>query len=60
MPAIKALTEQNIAAEATALASALKAPGHAVAVLDMQQLTMPGGVLDRLRSRGLTVSAPQP
>jgi uncharacterized protein YbaP (TraB family) len=60
MPTVKALTEQNIAAEATALASALKAPGHAVAVLDLQQLTMPGGVLDRLRSRGLTVSPPQP
>ena len=57
MPTVKALAEQNVAAEATARASALTAPGHTVAVLDLQQLTMPGGVLDRLRARTDGVSA---
>jgi hypothetical protein len=60
MPGFKALNERNLAAEATALASALKAPGRSVAVLDLEPLAAPGGVLDRLRSRGLAVSGPLP
>ena len=60
MPTVKALSERNLTAEAAALASALKAPGRSVALFDLEQLAMPGGVLDRLRSRGLIVAGPLP
>jgi uncharacterized protein YbaP (TraB family) len=60
MPGVKALNERNLEAEASALAAALKAPGRSVAVLDLQQLAMPHGVLDRLRAQGLAVSGPLP
>ena len=60
MPGMKALSERNLALEAGAVAAALKAPGRSLAVFDLPQLTMAGGVLDRLRARGLVVSGPLP
>jgi len=60
MPQLKALDERNLAAESAAVAQALTQPGRTVAVFDLQRLTMPGGVLDRLRERGLSVSGPMP
>jgi uncharacterized protein YbaP (TraB family) len=60
MPGLQAQTERGIADQASALADALKQPGHAVAVLNQQQLTMPNGVFDRLKARGLTVAGPLP
>jgi uncharacterized protein YbaP (TraB family) len=60
MPQLKMLNDRLIGSEAQAVADALKRPGHAVAVFDLGATVMPGGVLDRLRARGLTVSAPMP
>jgi uncharacterized protein YbaP (TraB family) len=37
---------------------ALKTPGHAVAVVPLRTLLAQGGVLDQLRSKGLTVTTP--
>jgi uncharacterized protein YbaP (TraB family) len=60
MPAMKSLNARNLDAEARAVAVALAEPGRSVAVFDLQQLTMPGGVFERLRAQGLTVSGPLP
>ncbi|MDR3512904.1 MAG: TraB/GumN family protein [Caulobacteraceae bacterium] len=60
VPQLKALNERNLTADAAAVAEALRAPGRTVAVFDLQQLTMPDGILERLRARGLTVSGPTP
>jgi uncharacterized protein YbaP (TraB family) len=60
MPGMKALSERNLALEAGAVAAALRAPGRSLAVFDLPQLTMTGGVLDRLRARGLVVAGPLP
>ncbi len=42
-----------------AIASALKKPGKAVAVIELRSLLTEGGVLDRLRAKGFTVTAPE-
>jgi uncharacterized protein YbaP (TraB family) len=60
MPQLKTLNDRLIGSEAEAVADALKRPGHMVAVFDLGATVMPGGVLDRLRARGLSVSAPLP
>jgi uncharacterized protein YbaP (TraB family) len=60
MPQLKTLNDRLMGEEAQAIADALKRPGHAVAVFDLGATVMPGGVLDRLRAHGLTVSAPMP
>ena len=41
-----------------AIASALKKPGKAVAVIELRSLLTEGGVLDRLRAKGFTVVTP--
>lgn len=60
MPQMKAMNDRNLAAESGAIAQALGQPGRTVAVFDLQRLTMPNGVLDHLRARGLQVSGPMP
>jgi uncharacterized protein YbaP (TraB family) len=60
MPQLKSLNDRLVGEEAEAVADALKHGGKTVAVFDLGATTMPGGVLDRLRARGLTVSAPAP
>ncbi len=40
------------------ITAALKIPGHAIAVVQLRPLLSQGGVLDRLRSAGLTVKTP--
>jgi uncharacterized protein YbaP (TraB family) len=60
MPGVKALNDHNLAAEAGAVANALNAPGRTLAVFDLQRMTMSGGILERLRARGLSVSGPLP
>lgn len=60
MPGVKALNDRNLAAEAGAVANALNAPGRTIAVFDLQRMTMQGGILERLRARGLSVAGPQP
>ena len=47
------MNDRLIGEEAQAVADALKRRGHTVAVFDLGATTMPGGVLDRLRARGL-------
>ena len=42
-----------------AITSALKKPGKAVAVIELRSLLTQGGVLDRLRAKGFTVTAPE-
>jgi uncharacterized protein YbaP (TraB family) len=42
-----------------AITSALKKPGKAVAVIELRSLLAEGGVLDRLRAKGFTVTAPE-
>jgi uncharacterized protein YbaP (TraB family) len=42
-----------------AITSALKKPGKAVAIIELRSLLTQGGVLDRLRAKGLTVVAPE-
>ena len=42
-----------------AITSALKKPGKAVAVIELRSLLTEGGVLDRLRAKGFTVTAPE-
>ena len=58
MPALKSLNDRLIGEEAQAIADALHRPGHSVAVFDLGATTMPGGVLDRLRAKGVSVPAP--
>lgn len=60
MPQLKALNDRLIGYEAQTVADWLKKPGRTVAVFDLGAVTMPGGVLDRLRARGLQVSGPIP
>lgn len=43
----------------SAISSALKKPGKAVAVIELRSLLTQGGVLDRLRAKGFTVTAPE-
>jgi len=59
-PGMARLRAQGLAGEAQAIAAALKAPGRSIAVLDLQGLTAPAGVFDRLRASGLSVQGPQP
>jgi hypothetical protein len=42
-----------------AITSALKKPGKSVAVIELRSLLTQGGVLDRLRAKGFTVTAPE-
>ncbi len=42
-----------------AIARALKTPGKAVAVIELRALLAQDGVLDRLRAKGFTVTAPE-
>jgi uncharacterized protein YbaP (TraB family) len=58
LPAIDAQAELTLTQETTAVAQALMAPGHAMAVFELHNLTQPGGVIDRLRARGYQVSGP--
>jgi uncharacterized protein YbaP (TraB family) len=60
MPQVKNLNDHVIGSEADAVVDALKRPGRSVAVFDLGATVMPGGILDRIRARGVTVSAPVP
>jgi len=52
------LVRRTEADQATAIAGALKAPGTAVAVVELRPLLAEGGVLDRLRAEGYAVRPP--
>jgi uncharacterized protein YbaP (TraB family) len=44
--------------QVAAIEQALKAPGHAIAVVPLRPLLAQGGVLDQLRAKGFTVKTP--
>ena len=50
--------ERTKADQAAAIASALKTPGHAIALVPLRPLLAQNGVLDRLRNQGFTVKTP--
>jgi uncharacterized protein YbaP (TraB family) len=55
IPALTAYNERGMSDTTGAIAAALARPGKTVAVVDLRQLMIRGGVLDRLRARGLKV-----
>jgi uncharacterized protein YbaP (TraB family) len=58
LPGMSDMQQRGTADEVNALAEALKAPGHAVALFSMRGLVAQGGVLDQLRAKGFTVRTP--
>lgn len=57
-PGVSALIERGTAEGVEAILAALAQPGKTVAVVDLNYLLRPNGVLDRLKARGAQVSAP--
>lgn len=57
-PGVGALIERGTAEGVEAILAALAQPGKTVAVVDLNYLLRPNGVLDRLKARGAEVSAP--
>jgi hypothetical protein len=53
-----ALIERGAADSARAIAEALNRPGKAVAVVDLNFLLRPNGVLDRLKAGGAEITVP--
>lgn len=58
LPGVVEAMRQTVDDEAETLADLLKTPGHAVAVFPIRGLVAEGGVLDKLRARGITVRTP--
>ncbi|HEV2532225.1 TraB/GumN family protein [Phenylobacterium sp.] len=58
VPGAAAFDARAKADEVAEIEQALKAPGHAIAVVQLRPLLSQGGVLDRLRSQGFTVKTP--
>ena len=58
LPGMTDMEQRATADEISALAEALKTPGHAVALFSMRGLVAQGGVLDQLRAKGFTVRTP--
>ncbi|MBX7247684.1 MAG: TraB/GumN family protein [Caulobacteraceae bacterium] len=52
------IKREAMGAQADAIATALRRPGHGVAVLELRSLVAREGVLQRLRARGYTVTSP--
>jgi hypothetical protein len=58
-PSINALVEQGTAQGVEAILQALAQPGRTVAVVDLNYLLRPNGVLDRLKARGVAIDVPR-
>lgn len=58
LPGMPEILRQMTDGEVDALADLLKTPGHAIAVYPIRGLVAEGGVLDKLRARGITVRTP--
>lgn len=58
VPGAAAFDARVKADQVTEIEQALKAPGHAIAVVQLRPLLAQGGVLDRLRAAGYTVKTP--
>ncbi len=59
MPGMSDRERKGTREEVEALTAAMNTPGHAVAVYAIRGLVAQGGVLDQMRARGFTVSAPE-
>lgn len=55
IPALAAYNERSMTDTTAAIAAAAARPGKTVAVVDLRQMMIHGGLLDRLRARGLRV-----
>jgi uncharacterized protein YbaP (TraB family) len=55
IPALSDFNERSMADTTGAIGAAMTRPGRTVAVVDLRQLMIKGGVLDRLRARGFKV-----
>ena len=58
VPGVQAFDAQVKADQVAAIETALKTPGHAIAVVQLRPLLAQGGVLDRLRAKGFAVTTP--
>lgn len=58
-PNVSALIERGTEQGVEAILSALNQPGKTVAVIDLNYLLRPNGVLDRLKARGVEVTVPE-
>jgi hypothetical protein len=58
LPGGARMKRESLGAQADAIVAALRRPGHSVAVLSLRALVAREGVLQRLRARGHTVTAP--
>jgi hypothetical protein len=58
VPGAQAFDTRTKADQVAAIEKALKTPGHAIAVVPLRPLLSQGGVLDRLRADGFTVTTP--
>lgn len=58
VPTVASLIERGTADSAAAILAALDRPGKAVAVVDLNFLLRPNGVLDRLQAQGATITVP--
>ncbi|ADG12104.1 TraB/GumN family protein [Caulobacter segnis] len=58
LPGVADLKRQLVDDEVEGLTNLLKTPGHAVAYFPLRALVAENGVLDKLRSRGITVRTP--
>ena len=58
VPGMQAYIDRSIADTSGAIAGALNKPGKTIAVVPLRVLLAQGGVLDRLRARGLKIETP--
>ena len=58
LPGVSDLRRQLVDDEVGGLTDLLKTPGHAVAIFPLRALVAEGGVLDKLRAKGITVRTP--
>ena len=58
IPSVQALLEHGTEDAVRTIRLALLKPGKSVAVVDLNYLLRQGGVLDRLKAQGVTVSVP--
>ena len=59
LPGAGAAKRDALDLQANAIQAALATPGHTVAALSLRSVVARGGVLERLRARGLKVEAPE-
>ncbi len=58
-PSVQALLEQGMREGMAAIEQALQHPGKTVAIIDLNFLLRPGGMLDRLKAKGDAITLPK-